>query len=305
MQQGITELPWLGRIKSYEILFWFRLLLKRRQKKVQTSSCSRFTTSYWFIYADLFSTKRTLEGYNTWSWETYNIASFHSSEQSQLTVWSLYAVKSKLDAKLSNRGTQRRMGECRTILQNTASSYYFISVVLTHFSSGLNNEAENYNVCINRYWFKSLYWPRSWCRRQLWQPQRPGNTWEPSCGTAPAPPCPISRTWPSRRSPPGSARRKPRRWWIPAAKRNSTFKHPLCVTILLNPEAIRVWRVEESHLELDELAFHKPEDQAGLAGAHVPKKNLWGGTIEPSRGSKRVSASAGSPYKETNPKVPN
>jgi hypothetical protein len=30
----------------------------------------------------------------------------------------------------------------------------------------------------------------------------------------------------------------------------------------------------ESHLELDELAFHKPEDQTGLAGAHVPKKNL-------------------------------
>jgi len=30
----------------------------------------------------------------------------------------------------------------------------------------------------------------------------------------------------------------------------------------------------ESHLEFDELALDKPEDQAGLAGAHVPKKDL-------------------------------
>lgn len=30
----------------------------------------------------------------------------------------------------------------------------------------------------------------------------------------------------------------------------------------------------ESYLEFDELAFHKPEDQARLAGAHIPEKNL-------------------------------
>jgi hypothetical protein len=28
------------------------------------------------------------------------------------------------------------------------------------------------------------------------------------------------------------------------------------------------------HLEFDELALDKPENQAGLAGAHIPEKNL-------------------------------
>jgi len=60
----------------------------------------------------------------------------------------------------------------------------------------------------------------------------------------------------------------------------------------------------ESHLEFNELAFDKPENQAGLAGAHIPEKNL---AIQPNRASKRVSASQSSksPYKTRNPKGEN
>jgi len=52
----------------------------------------------------------------------------------------------------------------------------------------------------------------------------------------------------------------------------------------------------ESHLEFNELAFDKPENQAGLAGAHIPEKNL---AIQPKQASKRISKS---PYKTRNPK---
>jgi len=60
----------------------------------------------------------------------------------------------------------------------------------------------------------------------------------------------------------------------------------------------------EPHLVLDELAFHKPEDQAGLAGAHVPKKNL---AIKSNRAEEEEASacqhphSSKSPYETTNP----
>jgi hypothetical protein len=47
-------------------------------------------------------------------------------------------------------------------------------------------------------------------------------------------------------------------------------------------------RKVKSHLEFDELAFHKPENQAGLAGSDIPEKNL---VTQSNRASKRVSAS--------------
>jgi hypothetical protein len=64
-----------------------------------------------------------------------------------------------------------------------------------------------------------------------------------------------------------------------------------------------VSRKVKSHLEFDELAFNKPENQAGLAGADIPEKNL---VTQSNRARKRVSASIaevklGVPHKTGNP----